>query len=36
MGQIHKRFTDEQVRLLMQSYDQGQQKCEQNEKICYL
>jgi hypothetical protein len=24
MGQIHKRFTDEQVRLLMQSYDQGQ------------
>jgi len=24
MGQIHKRFTEEQVRLLMQSYDQGQ------------
>ena len=24
MGQIHKRFTDEQVLLLMQSYDQGQ------------
>ena len=32
MGQIHKRFTGKQVRLLMQSYDQG----EQNEKICYL
>ena len=24
MGQIHKRFTDEQVRMLFQSYDQGQ------------
>ncbi len=24
MSQIHKRFTDEQVRMLFQSYSQGQ------------
>ena len=33
MGQIHKRFTDEQVRLLMQSYDQGQLSREGLEEL---
>ena len=33
MGQIHKRFTDEQVRLLMQSYDQGQLRREEVQEL---
>ena len=33
MGQIHKRFTDEQVRLLMQSYDQGQLNREELQEL---
>ena len=33
MGQIHKRFTDEQVQLLMQSYDQGQLNREELQEL---
>jgi len=33
MDQIHKRFTDEQVRLLMQSYDQGQLRREEVQEL---
>jgi hypothetical protein len=33
MGQMHKRFTDEQVRLLMQSYDQGQLNREELQEL---
>jgi hypothetical protein len=33
MGQIHKRFTDEQVRLLMQSYVQGQLSREEVQEL---
>jgi hypothetical protein len=33
MGQVHKRFTDEQIRLLMQSYDQGQLKREELQEL---
>ena len=33
MGQIHKRFIDEQVRLLMQCYDQGQLNREEAQEL---
>jgi len=33
MGQIHKRFTDERVRLLMQCYDQGQLSREEAQEL---
>ena len=33
MGQIHKHFTDERVRLLMQCYDQGQLSREEAQEL---